>query len=250
MKPHRSEQRQYGPLQCIELLAGAEPRLLLVLCHGYGAPGEDLYPLALELLELVPEDATTGIRCLLPAAPLSPIEFRPFGGRAWWPLDLERIVEQIASGDLQSLTQREPAGLPEARATLTAFLNAAGSDRATPLVLGGFSQGAMLATDTALRGELPTPSGLLLYSGSLLCASDWIANQSRLTGCPVVQSHGRTDPILPYAAGLALNELLKGGGAETEFVSFSDGHTIPFEALEPSARLLGRLLASTASPDQ
>ena len=40
------------------------------------------------------------------------------------------------------------------------------------IVLGGFSQGAMVATDVALRLEEP-PAALVVLSGTLLCQDEW-----------------------------------------------------------------------------
>jgi phospholipase/carboxylesterase len=243
----RTERLAYGPLNCIQVDAGHQPTVLLMLCHGYGAPGDDLFPVAVELLEQLP-DGDYGLRCILPAAPLSPAEFRPFGGRAWWPLDLERMLVQLASGNLAGLTEHEPAGLKDAREALSACLSAAIAGLANPearIVLGGFSQGAMVSVDLALRGTIAVPAALLLYSGSLLCASQWLAAAPRLAGRPVVQSHGRSDEILPFEAGKQLAAILERGGAQLQFISFANGHTIPYEAIGPSVELLRQQLNET-----
>src|SRR4051812_23797063 len=50
----------------------------VVLLHGWGAPGDDLVPLARSFLR-------PGVRCFVPAAPLP----ETGGGRAWWHLDAE-----------------------------------------------------------------------------------------------------------------------------------------------------------------
>ena len=42
-----------------------------------------------------------------------------------------------------------------------------------PLVLGGFSQGAMLAMDTALRGSIAPPQLLIQFSGTVICRPQW-----------------------------------------------------------------------------
>ena len=63
-----------------------------------------------------------------------------------------------------------PAGLPESRARLVALLTDAGKHfglTADRFVLGGFSQGAMLSTDVALRLK-NAPAGLCILSGALI----------------------------------------------------------------------------------
>ena len=61
----------------------------------------------------------------------------------------------------------------------------------------GFSQGAMISLDLALRSERPL-AGLALMSATMLCASEWTALMPRRAKLPVMQSHGRVDPLLPY----------------------------------------------------
>src|SRR6185436_6402729 len=81
----------------------------VVLLHGFGAPGDDLVPLAREL------DAPPGTRFVFPEAPLRlPPQYG--GGRAWWMIDLERIQRSIALGRPRELVREVPAGLAEANA--------------------------------------------------------------------------------------------------------------------------------------
>ncbi|MEZ4653021.1 MAG: hypothetical protein R3E12_05285 [Candidatus Eisenbacteria bacterium] len=109
------------------------------------------------------------------------------------------------------------------------------------LVLGGFSQGAMLATDVALHLEEP-PAALAAFSGTMLCEERWSELARKRTVFPVLQSHGRQDPLLPFSAAERLFALLDEGG-EARFVPFDGPHTIPGEALEAFLELLESLLA-------
>ena len=69
---------QLGPLQCTLLDDGEPPRRLVVLCHGYGAPGDDLVGLESELRRV--GGVPGGTRWVFPEAPLEvPLSF---GGRA------------------------------------------------------------------------------------------------------------------------------------------------------------------------
>ncbi len=107
------------------------------------------------------------------------------------------------------------------------------------LVLGGFSQGAMITTDLTLRLEEP-PAGLCLLSGTLIAESEWTPRVKARAGLPVFQSHGENDGILPYANAEALRDLLTGAGLSVEFHSFPGEHTIPMSVL----RALGAWLAA------
>ena len=56
-----------GGLSCqvVDVLPDTQaPQLVVVLCHGFGAPGTDLVPLAGELLKLQPVLESTVANCL------------------------------------------------------------------------------------------------------------------------------------------------------------------------------------------
>ena len=50
---------------------------------------------------------------------------------------------------------------------------------------------------------------------------------ARRSGVRVLQSHGKSDPVLPYAGGERLRNLLSAGGLEVEWISFGGGHGVP-----------------------
>jgi phospholipase/carboxylesterase len=212
---------------------------MLVLLHGYGAPGEDLVPLARQL------DVPPDVRFAFPAAPLrlEPSSPPEMSGRAWWHLDMMELQRAVMLRDYEALTTRVPAGLAEARAGVMALLDALERDhRVTPekLVLGGFSQGAMLATDVTLRRVKP-PAGLAILSGSLICREEWLPLLKARAGLPVVQSHGRADPVLSYQLAEERHRELASAGLLVEFVPFSGGHGIPNSALDALTALLQRI---------
>ena len=70
------------------------PQLVVVLCHGFGAPGTDLVPLGEELVDLRPELAES-VEFIFPAAPLSLEDIGLAGGRAWWHIDMEELVGAV-----------------------------------------------------------------------------------------------------------------------------------------------------------
>jgi phospholipase/carboxylesterase len=94
----------------IERLGGLQVRLtggtdgrgsgdgpVVVLLHGWGAPGDDLVPLGQEI------DAPRGTRYVFPEAPLS-LQMGFGDSRAWWMLDLEKRQREIAAGRARSST--------------------------------------------------------------------------------------------------------------------------------------------------
>jgi phospholipase/carboxylesterase len=98
------------------------------------------------------------------------------------------------------------------------------------LVLGGFSQGAMLATDITLRDPRPL-AGLVILSGTLLAEDVWRPLMPARKGLRVFQSHGTSDPILPYVIAERLRDALAAAGLDVAFQSFDDGHGIPPDVL-------------------
>jgi phospholipase/carboxylesterase len=103
----------------------------------------------------------------------------------------------------------------------------------------------MLATDTVLRTDQRV-SGLVILSGSLICAEDWSALAPRRAGLPVFQSHGNADPILPLATADRLRETLTAGKLAVEYHPFSGGHGIPRGVLAELAAFIGRHSRSPA----
>ena len=57
-----------------------------------------------------------------------------------------------------------------------------------------------------------------------------------------MQTHGRQDQILPFAAAIALRELLTEAGANVNFIEFNGPHTITLPGLEALVELLERQL--------
>jgi phospholipase/carboxylesterase len=202
------------------IVSAADPQVTVVLLHGFGAPGDDLVGLAPYL------DAPA--RFVFPEAPLE--LGGPYGGgRAWWLLDLARLEQELRAGTLRDRRDEVPEGLTAARDQVSRLLDQlktrfALEDR--QLVLGGFSQGAMVALDVALHRDAP-PGGLVLLSGTLLAESEWLPRMPKLAGIPVLQSHGRHDPLLPYAMAELLRDRLRVAGAAVEWHPFLGAHEIP-----------------------
>jgi phospholipase/carboxylesterase len=146
-------------------------------------------------------------------------------------IDTARRDQAIARGELRDLAAEFPPGLASARAGLEALLDAVrGRWPGRPLLLGGFSQGAILSVDLALRTP-SRPDGLVLLSSGRVTASEWKPLLPSLRGIPVFQSHGRDDRELSFVAAQALSDDLVAAGARVTWVPFAGGHEIPLQVL-------------------
>ena len=172
----------FGPLSG-QLYQTSQPDLsgpakLVVLMHGWGADGADLLPLAPALVTL---DSGDGV--FVPDAPYI-CSANPFG-RQWFELtDPAAGLGRNAAACLDTA-----ALIAELLDGLSATL-AMSSDQ---LVLGGFSQGGMVA----LTGGMAYPAplrGLFCLSGAWLTA-DQTSRQP--TDLPVFLAHGGADPVVP-----------------------------------------------------
>lgn len=215
---------------------------VVVLLHGFGAPGTDLVGLWRQL------SAPEGTRFAFPEGPLALDIESPFqlgDARAWWPLDVQALEKALVTGNLDALSEREPDGMAAARAKVIEMLDAlevelgVSGDR---VVLGGFSQGAMLSLDVALRTERPL-AGLVQMSGTLLCKTEWSALMPKRRGLPVLQSHGRQDPLLPFSLAEELRDLMTAAGLDVHFVPFNGEHGISDGVLEELNALVMRALS-------
>jgi phospholipase/carboxylesterase len=202
-----------------------------VLLHGFGAPGDDLVALA--------EALDAPVRFVCPEAPIE-LGGRYGDSRAWWLLDLARLEEELARGAVRDRRGEVPDGLPEVRGHVMRLideLKARFSIAAADLVLGGFSQGALLALDVALHRDTP-PAGLLLMSGTLIAEAAWQRRMASLAGVPVMMSHGRHDDLLPFSVAEVLRDRLVAAGAKVDWQPFAGGHEISPVVLAAAGKLL------------
>src|SRR5688572_378258 len=198
----------------------------VVVLHGWGAPGDDLVPLAEAL-------ARPGVRFFVPAAPLPEIG----GGRAWWHLDPDTRPPHAYTDRLPPDFQPAPA-VVAARAAVQALI-AMVVDRHAPetVALVGFSQGAMLAIDVALAGA-PAVDRVVAMSGVLLVDSVPALIAPRAARPRFLLSNGRQDPVVPFAGGSQARDLLGKHGFPVTWRPFDGGHDIPEPVLADVDRFL------------
>jgi phospholipase/carboxylesterase len=211
-----------------------DPSTLAVFLHGFGAPGHDLVVLGREL------PCRTPVRFAMPEAP---IELGGMYGdsRAWWRIDMAALERDIASGQAKDRRNETPEGLASSRKLVLALIDELVSvHRPSKLVIGGFSQGAMLAMEVALHRE-QAPDALILMSGTLINSVSWTKRMSRLAKCQVMVSHGRRDQLLPFAVAEEMSDLLSAANADVTWIPFSGGHEIPPPVLAATASVIDGL---------
>lgn len=222
--------------------AGGGNGPVVVLLHGFGAPGNDLVPLWRML------DVPENVRFVFPAGPLR-LSLGLGDSRAWWMLDMDRLIRERTSGNWMTLVKEVPEGLAAAREQMMRFLEEVTHRlNVVPqrILVGGFSQGAILACDLVLRSEQPF-AGMILLSGSMIAQEQWMSRIPARRGMPVFQSHGTDDPILAYEVAQLLRDALRAGGLEVEWHEFRGGHEIPMVVLERLGPFISRVFTRASS---
>ena len=133
-------------MQSLYRPSASDPEGALVLFHGRGADERDLFPL-LDMLD--PE------RRLLGATARGPLSLPP-GGAHWY------VVRQVGYPD--------PETFRSTYAQLATWLDDTLAEHGIPperAILGGFSQGSVMAYSLALGPERPRPAGIVALSGFL-----------------------------------------------------------------------------------
>ena len=219
---------------------GAGDGPVVVLLHGFGAPGDDLASLWRVL------SVPAGTRFVFPEAPVSLANMGYGDGRAWWMIDMERLIalQRGTPSDASKLRAEVPAGLASAREKVLAMLDEMEKElRPSRLVLGGFSQGAMLSCDVALRSDRRL-DGLVVMSGALIAEPEWTPLFAKRAGFSAFESHGEADPLLPYANAELLRQRMTEAGWKVSWVPFRGGHEIPGKVIDGVGAFLTRTLVT------
>src|SRR5690606_23205897 len=146
------------------------PQTLAIICHGYGASGQDLVDFAPQFIASS-ETIRNSMTFIFPAAPI--VLGMGFGGesRAWWPIDMLALEQSMVSGEPRIRREEEPEELSTRNAEITELVNILCDKNDLGVehcVFGGFSQGSMLTTDVVLSLD-KNPLGQIIFSGTLLC---------------------------------------------------------------------------------
>jgi phospholipase/carboxylesterase len=187
-------------LRALERPAAGEAEGALVLLHGRGADEHDLFPLL---------DALDPERSLLGLAPRGPLSLPP-GGAHWYelgemgrpPVDTFFPTFKLASEWLDGI------GVPIDRT-----------------IVGGFSQGAMMAYTLGLGAGRPRPAGIIALSGFLPEVDGFEYDLSPPLP-PIAIAHGMLDPVIDVEWGRRARAQLEAAGAKVLYRESPIPHTI------------------------
>lgn len=206
----------------------------VILLHGYGADCTDLAPLSQYM------NLETPVSWYFPNASLEVPIGPHMMGRAWFPINMERLSLAQQTGEFERyLAAHIPDGFLAAAESVTQFVTGL-KERYSKIILGGFSQGSMVSAQVALKN--PTLlSGLILLSSTFVSEASWRDLVASDIQYPILQSHGSFDPILPFDHAKRLSEFLSEHTADFEFISFQGGHEIPPPVLTGMQKLINRV---------
>lgn len=196
---------------------------LVILLHGLGADGNDLFGLVPYFADSLPN-----AHFISPHAPF-PCDMAPYG-RQWFSLAVReesRILD----------------GIKVAEPILNNFINKKLAElKLEPknLALIGFSQGTMLSLHTALRREEEI-GGVLGYSGALV-ASHLLKDEVK-SKPPICLVHGEDDQVVPFDAFNQAVSVLQKQGVEVHGYSREGlGHGIDPAGMQIGIKFLKGVL--------
>ncbi len=168
-------------LETVVLETGPNPDTCILWLHGLGADGYDFEPLAHEL------KLPGSIRYIFPHAPIQPVTIN--GGmrmRAWY---------DIASPNLQG--QIDQAGIRRSQKLIQALLEDQIKAGISPerIVLGGFSQGGVMALETGVRCK--PLAGIVALSAYLALPQEF--PEASPNAPPILMLHGSQDSLVPLS---------------------------------------------------
>ena len=182
----------------LERPAEGEPAGLLVLFHGRGSDERDLFPL---LDELDPQ------RRLLGVTPRGPLSLPP-GGAHWYAF--------------QEVGYPDPATFRETYAAVADWLDGFGIEH---VVLGGFSQGAVMTYALGLGEGRPRPTALVPLSGFMPTVPGFeLSLEPPLPRVAI--GHGTYDEVIPVEFGRQARETLEGAGADVLYREYPLAHGV------------------------
>lgn len=197
-------------VELLEIPPDTPPQALMVWLHGLGADGYDLEPVAQML-------GVAGIHHVLPHAPVRPVTLnRGMAMRAWY---------DIATPDLR--WREDAAGMQASAQAVKAMTQRLAAEHGLPVILAGFSQGAVISLATAALGA--DLLGVAVLSGYLPAYLSEVPKP--LSGVPVFMAHGLQDPVIPFALAKAGADTLIQSGCTVAWHAYDMPHAICAEEI-------------------
>eukprot|EP01112_Ceratiomyxa_fruticulosa_P008971 TRINITY_DN2331_c0_g3_i1.p1 TRINITY_DN2331_c0_g3~~TRINITY_DN2331_c0_g3_i1.p1 ORF type:complete len:263 (-),score=29.11 TRINITY_DN2331_c0_g3_i1:171-959(-) len=184
----------------------------VIFCHGLGDTGEGWSDTAEEL-----QRQTPWIKYILPTARSMPVSIN--GGHimpSWYD-----IYELSSSFDIAQTREEDTAGLEDARKTITGLIEqeVKSGIPENRIIVGGFSQGAVVSLFTVYQHEKPL-AGAIALSGYLPAHKNFaslVHPANRNT--PLFMAHGDSDQVVAYEWGSESFRIIKAAGIPGEFIT-------------------------------
>jgi phospholipase/carboxylesterase len=205
--------------------AGREPADgAIVLFHGRATDEHDLVPII---------DALDPHRRLVGLTPRGPFTFPP-GGYHWYGPVVEVGYPNRETFDA-SFEQ------------LSAWLDEHVDIERT--VLGGFSQGSVMAYALGLGAGRPKPAGILAMSGFIPTVDGFRLDLESRRGLPVAIAHGTLDPVIGVEFGREARDRLSAAGLDVLYRESPIGHGVDPRGIDELRGWLGRTLPARAATE-
>ena len=206
------------------IVRGGDGPPSLVLLHGYGSNAGDW--LQFEHKLQVPNNG----RLVFPQGSLR----GPNGSRGWWWLNIEGHTPP--GPRYPDFSMANPGGITVASSLVRNLL----VNVPQPIVLGGFSQGAMLAAEIAFQTDQEL-AALVMLSGTTVNEAVWVERFPGRRRLPIFIAHGRHDRVLPFATMERFQERVNATGLDVTWFPFDGGHDIPDDVIMALNAFLARL---------
>ena len=204
----------------------------VIWLHGLGADGNDFVPIVPQLN--IPEEHA--VRFIFPHADMRPITIN--GGmvmRGWY--DIKSMGDISASADIEGI-QKSVDQISELVDQQIAL-----GIPANKIILAGFSQGGVIAVNTAL--QYPQKLASIIALSTYMPAWEHFKTKTKAINqsTPTLIAHGSFDPIVPFAAGQLLKENLEENGNPSTFHNYPMEHQVCAEEID----IVGKHITSATS---
>jgi phospholipase/carboxylesterase len=194
----------------------------LVLLHGRATDEHDLLPV---IDALDPERRLDGL------TPRGPFTLPP-GGYHWYG-----PVVRVGFPNKETFEQ--------SFALLSEWLDATVDFERT--VLGGFSQGSVMAYALGLGAGRPAPAGVLAMSGFIPVVEGFELDLEGRRALPVAIAHGTQDPVISVQYGHEARDRLTAAGLDVLYRESPIGHGVDPRGIDELRAWLARTLPARAA---
>lgn len=221
-----------APLRAI--VQGGDGPPTVVLLHGYGSRAEDW----LQFNDHFAFPANT--RVVLPQAPLRGPHT---GQRGWWWLNIDG---NVPSGQrFPDFSAKDPGGIAVAAKLVRDRL----ALEKGPIILGGFSQGAMTSAEVAFNTDQDL-AGLILLGGTTVHEEKWAEHFAGRRHLPIFIAHGRQDDVLSFGQMERFQARLQALGLNVTWMPFDGGHEIPAAVILGMNAFVNRVIGLQSAPEK